>query len=185
MVEQTEVLNEVQDNGFEKMVKDLAKPGLDIIAEFTEQTAHEVHMMLGVIGEIGELFEAVRANDRENMIEEFGDLRFYITGVLGRRPSPHDGKFIRSVDPVQIFINACVALDKVKKRAIYAERNLPLPVYELESFYWSIAHMMEIYGISVDTVEDHNMNKLLKGETARYKSGSYSNEQALARADKV
>lgn len=34
-------------------------------------------------------------------------------------------------------------------------------------------------------VKEANMQKLLKGDTARYKSGSYSDEQANARADKA
>lgn len=70
------------------LVKALAKPGADIVASLTPETAHLLHMAVGVSGEAGELLDAVKKAsiyvkpiDRENVIEELGDLEFYMEGL--------------------------------------------------------------------------------------------------------
>lgn len=70
------------------MVKSLAKPGDAIIQTLTPETAHQIHMAIGVSGEAGELLDAVKKAaiynkpiDRENVIEELGDLEFYMEGL--------------------------------------------------------------------------------------------------------
>jgi NTP pyrophosphatase (non-canonical NTP hydrolase) len=72
-----------------EMVQRLAKPGQDIIAELTPNNAHLWHMASCVMGEAGELFDAIKkpaiyakgAIDRENVVEELGDLEFYLAGL--------------------------------------------------------------------------------------------------------
>ena len=73
---------------FEEMVKALAKPGSVILSEMTNKQAHETHMAIGVCGEAGELMDAVKRNsiyqkplDRANVVEELGDLEFYMEGL--------------------------------------------------------------------------------------------------------
>lgn len=73
---------------YSDMVKALAKPGEDIIATLTPETAHQIHMAIGISGESGELLDAVKKAaiynkpiDRENVIEELGDLEFYMEGI--------------------------------------------------------------------------------------------------------
>ena len=70
------------------MVKQLAKPGQDIAAQLTPEDAHLLHMCVGVAGEAGELLDAIKKMaiyrkelDRENVIEELGDLEFYMEGL--------------------------------------------------------------------------------------------------------
>jgi len=70
------------------MVRALAKPGADIIAEQTANDAHLMHMAVGVSGEAGELLDAIKrgavyrkAYDRDNIVEELGDLEFYLEGL--------------------------------------------------------------------------------------------------------
>lgn len=70
------------------MVRDLAKPGADIIESLTPEMAHNLHMAVGVAGEAGELLDAIKkaaiyckAADVENIIEELGDLEFYMEGI--------------------------------------------------------------------------------------------------------
>ena len=70
------------------MVKALAKPGADIVASLTPETAHSLHMAVGISGEAGELLDAVKKAavynkplDRANVIEELGDLEFYMEGL--------------------------------------------------------------------------------------------------------
>lgn len=71
-----------------KLVKALAKPGKSILATMEPKHAHMLHMAVGVSGEAGELLDAVKKHviynkplDRENIIEELGDLEFYMEGL--------------------------------------------------------------------------------------------------------
>lgn len=71
-----------------ELVSALAKPGQDIVATLTPEDAHALHMAVGVAGEAGELLDAVKKAaiyrkplDRENVIEELGDLEFYMEGL--------------------------------------------------------------------------------------------------------
>lgn len=71
-----------------EMVAALAKPGADIVATLSPENAHTLHMAVGVSGEAGELLDAIKKAtiynkpmDRENVIEELGDLEFYMEGL--------------------------------------------------------------------------------------------------------
>ena len=70
------------------MVAQLAKPGQDIVDQLTAGDAHTLHMAVGISGESGELLDAVKKAvmyrkqiDMENIIEELGDLEFYMEGL--------------------------------------------------------------------------------------------------------
>lgn len=72
----------------DEMVRTLAKPGQDIISSLTPETADLLHMALGVGGEAGELEDAIKKHviynkplDRENVVEELGDLEFYMRRI--------------------------------------------------------------------------------------------------------
>lgn len=73
---------------YTNMVSELAKPGKDIVASLTPEMAHALHMAVGVSGESGELLDAVKKAaiyckpiDRVNVVEELGDLEFYMEGL--------------------------------------------------------------------------------------------------------
>ena len=73
---------------YSDMVAALTKKGEVIAAELTAKDAHLLHMVFGVSGEAGELLDAVKKAviyrkplDRENVIEEVGDLEFYMEGL--------------------------------------------------------------------------------------------------------
>lgn len=70
------------------MVHNLAKPGGAIVAQLTSDGAHLWHMVTGVSGEAGELLDAVKKHvaygkplDRVNVVEELGDIEFYMQGL--------------------------------------------------------------------------------------------------------
>ena len=70
------------------MVSRLAKPGVAILNTLTPEKCHLWHMATGVNGEAGELTDAVKKAvaynkelDRDNVIEELGDLEFYLEGL--------------------------------------------------------------------------------------------------------
>lgn len=71
-----------------EMVSVLAKSGKEILADMTSEQAHLTHMAIGVSGEAGELLDAFKKVtiypkpvDRENVIEELGDIEFYLEGI--------------------------------------------------------------------------------------------------------
>ncbi len=71
-----------------ELVRALAKDGATIQREMTPADAHLLHMAVGVCGEAGELIDAVKKRviyrkelDRANVIEELGDLEFYLEGI--------------------------------------------------------------------------------------------------------
>ena len=73
---------------FSQMVVVLAKPGEAILESLTPKDAHMLHMVLGISGEAGELLDAIKKAaiyrkplDRANVIEELGDLEFFMQGL--------------------------------------------------------------------------------------------------------
>ena len=73
---------------YPEMVEMLAKPGSQIVGELMADQAHALHMAVGIAGESGELLDAIKKHtmyqkplDRENVVEELGDLEFYMEGL--------------------------------------------------------------------------------------------------------
>jgi NTP pyrophosphatase (non-canonical NTP hydrolase) len=65
-----------------ELVSRLCKPGEDILDTLTPKKCHLWHMMTGLVGEVIELKEAWLKQDVPNIIEELGDIRFYIQGFI-------------------------------------------------------------------------------------------------------
>lgn len=73
------------------MVAGLAKPGADIRKQISPAQAHAWHMATGIAGEAGEILDVVKKlavyqkpfdeKVREHLIEELGDLEFYLEGL--------------------------------------------------------------------------------------------------------
>lgn len=87
VVEDKPASQSITHNGidFSVMVSALVKPGQQIIDSLTPEKADLWHMATGVAGEAGELLDAIKKHvvynkelDRENVIEELGDLEFYM-----------------------------------------------------------------------------------------------------------
>lgn len=85
---QTQVEIEQTEDKHATMVKVLVKPGQAIINELTPDSAHALHMAVGISGEAGELLDAIKKQalyckppDITNIIEELGDLEFYMQGM--------------------------------------------------------------------------------------------------------
>lgn len=81
-------MEQPQSSGFVDMVNALAKPGKDVVAELTPKNAHLLHMAVGICGEAGELLDAIKKAaiynkplDVQNVIEELGDIEFYMQGL--------------------------------------------------------------------------------------------------------
>ena len=72
----------------QEMVTRLSKDGEEIVNSLTPQGAHLWHMASALCGEAGELFDAVKKSviyeqdlDMKNVIEEIGDIEFYLEGI--------------------------------------------------------------------------------------------------------
>ena len=74
---------------YQQFVNSIVKPGDEIIRQLTPHQAHLLHMAVGVSGEAGELLDAIKKHcvyqkpiNMENVMEEAGDILFYLTGLL-------------------------------------------------------------------------------------------------------
>lgn len=70
---------------YSAFVAALVKPGIDILKDLTPEKVDLLHAAVGVGGEAGELLDAVKRHviygkdlDRDNVVEELGDLEFYM-----------------------------------------------------------------------------------------------------------
>ena len=72
-----------------EFVRKLCKAGSVIAEELTPDDCHRLHMAIGISGEAGELLDSIKKTtiyrkplDIANIVEECGDLLFYISGML-------------------------------------------------------------------------------------------------------
>lgn len=179
-------------NHYAQMVADLAKPGEDIIESLTPMSIHTLHMAVGLMGEVTELKEHQLEQDvqlHSTILEELGDIEFYFEGLsqsmsvlMEPSPSRHYAN-PNCVD--RLVVTSGEMLDLVKKMVIY---NKPIDVMDfIEKLILIQVQLNQVYlhyDITQDEARAHNMNKLLKGDNARYKDGSYSDEAAQLRRDK-
>ena len=71
-----------------EMVAALVKPGEKLMETMNAERINMVHMAIGIAGESGELLDGVKKHavynkplDRANIVEELGDLEFYMEGL--------------------------------------------------------------------------------------------------------
>lgn len=187
------------------MVAALIKDGEDIRAALTPELCNILHMAVGVSGECGELLECaldgskglrtpqeIVANlDRENSVEESGDIEFYSHGLFVATDTTVVMPEITNslADPLRIVARLSVysshILDAVKKTVMYGKPLADTNYTEsVGNFVYCLAEVHCVLGVTRKEAREHNIDKLLTGEKARYKLGKFTNEQAQARADK-
>lgn len=178
-------------------VRALKKPGEDILAPLTGQQADLLHMAIGLSGETAELLEPFfaiqgteRLIDRANVVEELGDLEFFLEGI-------HENTGIERVEwndfwndtnepradlLVSLVITSGNILDTVKRNAIYGkDLDTDKLGNQLSEFGSILTDLYRTLGVTREEVINHNVKKL----ATRYSSLSYSDAQAQARADKA
>jgi NTP pyrophosphatase (non-canonical NTP hydrolase) len=74
-----------------ELVRALVKPGSELLLSLTAGKCDMWHAATGIVGEAGELIDAIKKHviynkplDRENVIEELGDLEFYMEQLRQR-----------------------------------------------------------------------------------------------------
>lgn len=149
---------------------------------------------------------------QQNIIEELGDIEFYFIGLqqglgIKLKDDSKDERFGRLVHGrivhnrsekllsmewiTSLHICSGNILDKAKRLAIYnkpMQKEQPELILLMREFRTLLSYLYEDLtdeNITCEKAKAHNINKLLKGENARYKSGRYTNEQANNRADKA
>ena len=181
---------------FTRMVDRLAKSPSAIQLSLTPAKIHLIHMAMGISGEAIEL---MGNTDQQNLIEECGDLEFYLCGAskdMGfyKKLEDYTELFYQLVPKNRYTVEQAVVhfcgefTDLIKKYTIY---NKPLDAElndKLNEAYWLIYRALEdlykVRGIPRPQVLEANIQKLSKGKDARYKEG-YSDAAAQARADKA
>ena len=80
--------NNIETIDYATFVARLKKDPEAIQAELTPEKADLIHMVMGIVGEAGELLDAIKKHviygnplDRTNVVEELGDLEFYMEGL--------------------------------------------------------------------------------------------------------
>lgn len=81
-------MNSVTEQEHAKMVRRLAKDGMAILDSLTANKCHLMHMAMGIAGEAGEIIDAIKKHvmyekpiDILNIVEELGDIEFYLEGL--------------------------------------------------------------------------------------------------------
>jgi hypothetical protein len=192
------------------LVQKLAKSDNAIRMELTSLDCHLLHMAVGFAGEIvGELIPTIMnvvrgaAFDRENAIEELGDAEFYLRGLYqGLTITEFDVAEINNIAATivlpqdqpeyrlaaKVYLVTALAsssgelLDYVKRLTIYRKDPGQLVLFHtLASIEFFLGLVYTELQITRQEALDGNIAKLSK----RYASMSYSDQQAVARADKV
>ncbi len=112
------------------MVRQLSKPGADIVAEMTPTKAHILHMAVGICGEAGELADAIKKHviygkplDLTNVVEELGDLEFFMEGLRQELGLDRDDTIRANIDKLilrypNLDYADSAAIDRADKLAI-------------------------------------------------------------------
>lgn len=88
-----------------ELVARLVKPGHEIHRELIQSVCHRIHMALGIAGEAGELVDAIKKNaiycraiDIANVVEELGDLEFYMEGLRAELGITREETLLANID---------------------------------------------------------------------------------------
>lgn len=164
------------------MVSRLIKKPVDLQASSTPFKWALIHAVFGIAGELAELEDY---SDKDNLLEESGDILFYCRNLrqVLSLPDYVEG----SIKPASAFSVAGDLLDAAKRIAIYSyeltDASLETFTKIVDGAESIVEHALASYGITREQALRANLDKLLTGANARYKSG-YSDAAAQARVDK-
>jgi hypothetical protein len=178
------------------LVASLAKPGDDILNSLTGSKCEAWHHASCIPGEVGELFSALLNHavtgelDRENVVEELGDIEFYLQGLravtgIERVETLTMASIVVSLSSdcyLNLPATAGDVFDATKKWVIYNKSfDVQALILALEAFEAVLEAVRQHHDISYAESVAGNIMKL----GTRYSSMSYSDQQAQDRADKA
>ena len=136
------------------------------------------HACLGIIGEIGELADAIKRwkiyenpLNKENVLEELGDLRFYMQMLM----NSHGFKICDAEKRASSIEELIFELALHAGSIAFGNK---IAFYNLYETFVNLCARMDY---TEENVIAHNVAKLIK----RYPNGKYSNEDANERKDKL
>jgi len=163
----------------QKMVGVLTKAPSLILFSLDKSKCNLLHASNGLADEYFEFRLAQDKNDKENQLEELGDMLFYTEClIIGHEEHLNDYKL------VALGVNEMMQLlfQVVKRHVFYEQelniKNLVMIYHGLKGW---IGHFATTLGKTMKDVEDHNMNKLAK----RYEGFKYTDQAAKDRVDKA
>lgn len=186
MSEETIVLLEDNAPSHDDVVRHLAKPEADLVAEFGEDKAGITHMIMGMVTECRELVIAVFANDRVNVKEEIGDFQFYSVGLRQALARFYDDAYVPQTFPpiydvAGFMLQTMNLMDFNKKNYAYdSDLNVQSLYAILDELDSKVQAFADAQQLSMQECIDHNRIKLW---TKRYPNG-FSNKAATDRLDK-
>lgn len=112
-----------------ELVRNLCKPADQVLEDLEETDAHMIHMIMGVSGEVGELLDAIKKTviygkpiDMDHVIEEMGDIEFYLEGLRQGLGLDRDDILKKNIDKLSTRYSSGSYSDKeAKSRADKAE----------------------------------------------------------------
>jgi len=164
------------------MVSSLMKNPDELQASSTPLKWALIHAVFGIAGELAELEDY---SDKDNLVEESGDILFYCRNLRQVLNLPEYSA--GNIKPVSAFVLAGDLLDVAKRIAIYSYEITDERLATFTEIVDNVEHVVEqalaSYGITREQALSANLDKLLTGAKARYKAG-YSDAAAQARVDK-
>lgn len=182
-----------------EMVAKLIKQPETLKAEFTEFDFGIMHAVIGIVGELGELLGGIEYSvvnqmplDRQNLIEEFGDLEFYLEDfrtkafftLLDVQTCEDVCKIPNGLFPmsVHMMVYGTELLDQVKKSIIYRKKmNRTAVLAALSKIEYLKDQMYQRLNLLRGDILEANMDKL----ALRYNGFQYTDQRAQDRADKA
>ena len=180
---------------YRNMVRNLAKPGEDILDSLTPQKVELWHHATGISTEVGEILENTEGRrSLDNYVEELGDLYFYAVGLanIAALPDlpqltiyPTSSESSISTLSTELVIAASDILDQVKKCVVYNQDfDTPAGSIRLTRLLGLLYTLATKLDLDMNDIVNANRMKLADSDTARYADG-YSDEAATVRADKA
>lgn len=184
---------------YSSFVAGLFKPGADIHREVSHSDCALLHAALGIAGELGELTIADCNQDRNDVLEQAGDLFFYCRATRNilelefssiTTTSLHDiviaaGLSLDKQGTTCEILSACAShvIDDLKRitiyRTAYNKPELKQLNRRLGHLELIVAKILSQYNFTVEQCIQHNIDKLLD----RHPKGTFTNAAALAKAD--
>jgi hypothetical protein len=182
-----------------EMVAKLIKSGEVLKNEWVVRDFQLIHATIGIVGECGELLGGIDFAitnggqlDRANLVEEFGDLEFYMENFRSilsiSRFDVTTCETVCWIPPTvariaaHILVYSTELLDQVKKTVIYRkEINRVAVIANLSKIEFLLEALRGKLEITREEALKANMDKL----AIRYEGFQYSNQQAQDRADKI
>lgn len=167
---------------YDQMVRNLFKP-------METEAATVLHAAVGIAGEVAELLVA---RSIEDIVEEMGDVEFYVEAAFQATGGRHFEEIVvegHDMAHHQVFNTVGIALsvsagrllDLAKKSWVYNQApNLSAMRYELLRIQLMLGTMRELVSVRLPDVLGANQAKLGK----RYPDGVYTDRDAQQRADK-